>query len=197
MPPPLASSHCPSGRTLVVIQTLLLGSGPLSGRGANEGREVHHLCVSSNGYHSRAAAGQAQHHFHVLRVVGMDGVDEASVAIWFPVPLLFDLAHNLVDEIVAGLVHLVDHVAKVLGLWSLHARQAGAPYGGARAQFHLLHQTVANRAAFVAILLRRALGAQAPRLPTTERALLAGTYYIAITNPNPRQQQGAQLRAQL
>jgi hypothetical protein len=41
MPPPLASSHLPSGQTLVVVQTLFLGSGPLTERGANKGREVH------------------------------------------------------------------------------------------------------------------------------------------------------------
>ena len=92
-----------------------------------------------NGCHSRAAAGQAEHHFHVLRVVALDGVDEASVAIWCSIPLLVDLAHNLVDEIVAALICLFYHVAQVLGLWSRHARQAGAPYCGARAQFHLLH----------------------------------------------------------
>ena len=112
---------------------------PDRGRGEQRSGGGHCVCPVSNGCHSRAAAGEAEHHFHVLRVVGMDGVDEASVAICCSIPLLVDLAHNLVDEIVAALIRPFYHVTQVLGLWSRHARQARAPYCGARAQFHLLH----------------------------------------------------------
>lgn len=46
MPPPLESSQSPSRQTLVVSQTLFLGSGPLIERNGNEGAEGLH-CVGT------------------------------------------------------------------------------------------------------------------------------------------------------